>query len=682
MISTYLFPEDRRDAEKALEDAAQAAIAIRNVHSVGWIINYHYLNGIRSFPLINYRDGRVQIRYSNQKGQQGFRYEEALVRFTNELGRLSRMDIAPSVKLLGMSLDGVRKRSVAQIVLSSLYNPSYLDTVKIPFLRVLLAFGTAGIAGWRVEGPDGYPRYPLEVIPPWELLPFPADPVVPADEKGLIRTRWVPIEWLKTHKDVWKRIDRSRHNEIKVIRVTYGNVTTREAGPQAGASSNYRFSAEIREGLSDAMLKRDGTGGGKDMRTQEFVNLRELWLYNELGKVSQYVVTVGGVCAINDKFEGHDAYPPPIGIARYHHVGGFWGRSFVGPLIPIVDETEKMLANLFTNIQDLDLFGLVLVPTTSGINLNALNARRRPRAMPYEPDVAAPQHKPFNLTPANTGTLPGEVAKMGMDVVERLSGQTQMLQGEAPGRVDSARALGLLMETSSIPLGGPAATVAAAFSLVYASVLYDARKRMDAKGVVKYTFLDDTLAGVVLDPDGNISLAENAIPDPDEIEISIASRYPQSSEQRKEELFLLLKAGLISPRQFRIQARILGLDLPVSNDAEWENYRQAVLNNIRLFNDGETPGEVVIGEHENHEIHLERIDAFMARPEYRLASAAVREAFEKLREERRVRMGVYPDQLPYPEEMAMEETQGGPPSPAAMAAQAVQPSQAQQVPIE
>jgi len=83
------------------------------------------------------------------------------------------------------------------------------------------------------------------------------------------------------------------------------------------------------------------------------------------------------------------------------------------------------------------------------------------------------------------------------------------------------------------------------------------------------------------------------------------------------------------------------------------------LNNIVLYGDGQDPGEIKIGPHENHQIHIERLQSFMARPEYWLASPKVRAAFERALEERKVQMGVYPEQLQSPEAILAGEPPPG-----------------------
>jgi metal-dependent amidase/aminoacylase/carboxypeptidase family protein len=154
---------------------------------------------------------------------------------------------------------------------------------------------------------------------------------------------------------------------------------------------------------------------------------------------------------------------------------------------------------------------------------------------------------------------------------------------------------------------------------------------------------------------GEIGLADNAVPDPAEVTITIRSRYPQSPEQRRADLDDQLAKQIITPRDYRILARKHNLDLPVANDAEWNNYCQSVYNNIKLFGDGSTSsGDYEVRDNELHEIHLERLLAFMSRTEFQFASEDVTRAFEQAVTARRERLGILPEPLAYPEDAAAE----------------------------
>jgi hypothetical protein len=232
---------------------------------------------------------------------------------------------------------------------------------------------------------------------------------------------------------------------------------------------------------------------------------------------------------------------------------------------------------------------------------------------------------------------------------------TELMSGDAPGRTDSAAALGFLFETSGIPLSPTAKSVAEAVAGIYRSMLGICRDIWPADKVISISNLDDDLAGITLDAaTGEISLAQNAIPSPNEVNINVASEVPISKEQQKRELKEAFKEGRLTLYEFEFKVRELGLDIPVGNEVAWQNYRRAKLNNIVLFGDGEEPGKnkVIVTHRDMSEIHLQVLDAFMARPEFYAASGAVREAFVKLYDEHKSNLGKLEEEMPYPEDAA------------------------------
>ena len=183
--------------------------------------------------------------------------------------------------------------------------------------------------------------------------------------------------------------------------------------------------------------------------------------------------------------------------------------------------------------------------------------------------------------------------------------------------------------------------------------------------VVEINNLDDSLAGIAFDMEtGEINLAKNAIPAPDEVNINIASEIPISKEQQKLELKEALKDQIITLDEYSFKVRELGLSSPVGNEVAYQNYRRAKLENLALFGDGETPGKAIVSERDMHMIHKSVLDAFMARPEFYAATPAVRDKFIEHYDEHNVGLGIFPEGMEPMEEAAeleMQPPQGGMP---------------------
>jgi hypothetical protein len=429
--------------------------------------------------------------------------------------------------------------------------------------------------------------------------------------------------------------------------------------------SKDNFQGSVAMGLSSSpaysvMVTKPGGSGragkpSKDKTRVKVVETAEVWTKTPDGYWDEYVLYAGGkILARESHKEARKQFPPqPVADIE---IGNFWGKSYVDTLIPLNDEMEDAIARNFQNVKDWDLYGLVMWPTTTGTNMRIHRGKDGVKLAAYEPDPIAPDHKPYNIGPSTTGKMPGEVTKLGVGLQDRIANQPrELMGGGAPGRVDSSAGLGFLYEASNVPLTPTAKVLAEAFSNCYRVILDNARIMWKDSKIIDLTHLDDTVAGIQIDPTtGQLRLTENAIPHPDDVIVSVSSAIPRSKEQRKMELKDALKGQIITPTEYRIMVRKEALDLPVGNEIEWQNYRRAILENLVLFGNGQTPGKVRYSQRDLHTVHLMVLDAFMARPEFYLASPEVRAKFVEHREEHLSGIGQYPDQLAYPEENAEE----------------------------
>ena len=656
-MSQTKLPKEKGPLREVLKNIIATGARLRNIQRVEWLINSMYMGGARRFTGVNYELGTVEATYENTRGEHTFRYEEALRKYQTEIGRLLRIDESPHVKREGnFSLDGIRNASMAQAALDTMFEEVPHETIKEDLLHSILTFGTAGLACWG-QASARLDRHQAvwEVIPPWELLPVPAQPTLTHALHGLIRYRYVTLDWLKTLDSLdLPEAGSEKYQEMDVLDVPYGeNPETYHLGVHSTYSAYLSFFGETPSSVG-VMGSKSAIHSSKQ-QTQIWVRLAEAFMHKRDETLTRYVVMVGNYIASDEDYTD-DEEPPtlPIGIARYIQTTGFYGRPFVSLVLPINIEVEYLLRSLFENAQDLDQFGYLMLPASMGIDVQQFKKTSKPKYMFYEPDLTVPEHKPFALQPANTGDWPGKVAMLGRALMKDLAGQPEMLSGESPGRVDSASALGLLQETSNIPLTPVAHAIAAAYKTVYRAMLGMARANWSDTTLARITLLDDAVIGIDIDPDTReATLDKSAIPHPSKVRIEIKAAVPRSTQQRKMELMTMLQQGIIDHRTFRRISNVEGLDFPVGHRAEFENYRKATLNNIILFGDGKTPKQVIDSEStEMPDIQLEVINEFMARPEYMLASKEVRAAFKERKEYLTAMLGnAYPEGLEHPEDM-------------------------------
>ncbi len=612
---------------EALNNIEAAAKSRRLAMRVGWKHDLQWIKGLRNFRIL-WETGEVEVSHTNFRGELKMRYEDVLIKRQREEGRLMQIDVRPSVKRKGIGLDAMRKSSVGQVVLDHLVNNIDIETVKQCFLQDIIDFGCAGLGVWVQSSLHLGSAPILEVIHPWELLPLPVEPTRTSDVSGIMRDRWVTLNWLKAKAGL-KFPGKDNLQKLNIKRILPGHRLPGDGDPGQMLSQG------------NSPLRANEGNNSEVMRTDEYVDwvyLREAWIEGEEGRCCRYIVKAGDwICLdLGEKELAIDGELPvmPITVGQYYDTG-FYGRSFISPLIPLNRQQEKMAANLFQNVIDLDMYGIRLIPTTSGIKREALHNLGRNRYLMYEPDYGAWQIKPDQLTPTNMGDAPAKVIGLSHEMMDRISRESDMYSGQAPGRVDNARTMGILYETASIPLIPVTASIAKCFGRAYRAMLQEAGKLLKAgegqnAQSIRLSVLDDATAGVVLDPaSGEMMLGEdNPIPRPDEVIIDIRERMPRFAEKRKAEVDEALAAGKIDLLDYIIICLKENIDVPLGHQGMVDSVRSAWLENMILFGDGKTPGTIEQNDvADDHKVHLAIVEAFMKRPEWKLAAPAVKNKF-------------------------------------------------------
>jgi len=634
-----------------LESTAKAR---RRSLRIGWRHDLAWLKGIRAFR-VDYSTGEVSATYQNYKGELKLRYEDVLVKRQRECGLLMRTDVRPSVRRKGIGLDALRKAAVGQVTLDQFTSNIPLEPVKEAFVEDLVDFGIAGLGVWVQKSIHLGNNPVVERIPGWELLPLPVDPTRGADVKGIIRDRWVTYDWVKGKESLkFPKADMSAALGIRYV--LPGNRLPGDADPNPSSTG------EGGGGTKEPFVAQRDNADPRKHHTP-MVYLREYWVETEPGRCGRYIVKIGDWVALDldesDLITDGELPIMPIAVAQYFRTG-FYGRSFISPLIPINKQQEKLAGNLFQNIIDLDLLGERWIPTTSGINRQRLVNQGRNKYQFYEPDYLAWQVRPFQLLPQNMGDMPGKVLEASHGMIDRLSRESDIWSGRMPGRTDSARAVGLLYETASIPLIPVTAAIAKAFSQMYAAMLQEAGNifRQGDGGnyqAIKLSGLDDAIVGVVFDPTtGTVQLGQdNPIPKPHEVIIDIAERMPKLANQRQMEVDEALQAGKMDLVDYTAICLKQNLDVPLGNRGLVESLRTCWLENMVLFGDGKSPGTIEANDvSDDHRIHMRIHGDFMKSPEWKLASPEVKTKFIIHFNWHRSNLGQWAELLPTPEALS------------------------------
>lgn len=666
-------PQKHDDKVAILDHLRSAAEAHCNVQKVRWMKSAYWLAGVRDLVL-NYQTGEVRANYRNnkedQRGQRVALYEDVVVKVQAELGRLGRMDVRPATKAKGFGLNALQKASLAKAELEYLTGHINMEAVKTSVNYHVAVFGMCGLGAniriiEQLEGEGDMDsqliaQVEFEVIPPWEILPVPHNPTSPEQIEGVCRRRWVPLDWMRERP----HLRLSNETEMKVVVSPYGFKPDARVGAGIlGVGPTAPPASQVLPGAT-SMYSDSNTEKNPAKTDAKYVLLEEWYLFREnREQLRSYTVKVGDHIAFHEDYKQPGVYMP-IGICTYHPVASFWGRGFAEILIPMNDASERMAQNLFQNVEDLDIYGALLFPTSWGVSRDELLSYRKKRKVAfYQPDILSPEAKMQTVSPVNFGDGPGKTLAFANNLVDRLSSQSDLLKGDAPGRVDSAAGLGFVQETSQIPLTVPAGSIAAAFTQCYKYLLAQAPSLLKGRTSIPLMNLDSSVIGLKVSPaSGKIELTEGAYPLPYEVEVDIRDRLPSLPSVRIQTLLQALQAQIISPEDFRFTVWSENLDFPVGRKADRESYRKAVMQVILLFGDGQTPGQIMVStEADNPDIHLMVLQEFMSRAEFQYAEAPVRKAFEELKQTyMNIKGQGYPQQMPYPEEAAQMAPQGPP----------------------
>ncbi len=663
-------PKDPKERALSINWALSGALRTRNIHSVEWWMVHYYLQGARKFQVLDWNQGTVRVAFESQTGELDFRWEDVVIQYQAELGRLNRIDVNPATSSEGLSLDAMRGAGVSKAFLDAQVAGMGLESVKSRYTQMLIKYGTVGLAVWRQDRPapkggESIIEYEYEVVPPWQLLSIPDSPPTLEDVRAIVRSREVPLRWLRNLPQF--KLPADDDPILKIRRVPLGQVRG-SRGPQSGVLDPSII------GSNDPMTPRPG---GPDLKGEtrgyeSVVTLHEIFVQGPEETCAAYHAVVGDhLAADHNYWAAGEKRVCPIAVGRYTPTDSFYGRGFLSRLVGLNHEVEKMLRNLFENVQDMDEFGFVMCPNNLGVNKRAFKKTSKPRIIFYGADYTLPESKPYTLEPATTGDFPGRVASMGTQLQQKLSGQSELLSGSAPGRTDSAAAMGFLFETSNIPLSVPAEEIRRVWSHAHRALLQMGREDHKEGDVIHLRSVDDSIAGVILDPvSGSMKLDSNILPDAWDVKVGIQESMPQPKAQRKAELIQMLQLQLVTPLEFRIINYREELGFPVGNRAEWSGYQKAMYHNILLFGDGATPGTIVSdNKFDNPEIQLFALQDFVAKVQFSLASNEVQEAFEQRITYFQSLTGSYPEQLPLPEEaaeLALGAEGAGAPAPGAL----------------
>jgi hypothetical protein len=605
-----------------------------------WLVALYYLMGARQFDVFDPESGTVRYSYLDEQDRLDFQSSELLSAVDKISGRLSSLDFRPLVMRVGSSLSSIRQRSIAQIMLDQVVSDHQLQRVVPQFNHIFALLGSCGITGHMVNHPTIGMTADLEVVHPMELFPFPSLTADYTKQRGLLRQRVVSMDFLKD--TFGPKVSRNKE------RMEFYTIKPGETFEQQNANE-YTLGSQVV--YSDQKV----VGHDQEADSMQVVRVRELWLKGPRDTVTRYVVTSGEYVIHDEDLEGREVYCP-IGFARFMENGSFHGAGVFDLLFPLCREAERLQKSLFNNIRDIDKYGVLVLPHGS-FNANTMlrDVGQGLRVFPWEPDPISEGFRPFNITPYNSGDVPGRVSAFAVQQIDRLNPIRDLIAEK--GRVDSATGLQFLDEQVNRAMNTPTAGVQQAWGDCYRSVLAGTvREVVFSPKTFTVDQLTLDLAGVVVDPETMaVSFEQNPLPSLSQLSFKIKDINPRSKVARKQEALQLQQQFQIDPDTFMLFALKEGLDFAMWTDEHQSAYESVVRNCLLLYGDGKAPGQLVLTPQTSKpEMQIRVLNSFMASPTMAVASAEVQNAFIEYHKTMLGFMGlVLPNALPNPDDVAM-----------------------------
>ncbi len=653
----YLPPSSqRKTVEAALIYHHETNDAEHQQHSYEWTRTHWFLQGVRRLNIYGASGHqRPSPHVIDTGGQRRIRIERVLQIMQTEMGRILSVDIGPAInRPPGIGLDSVRETAIAQAALDNFWARYNDRNFHLALAYMIAAYGTAGIGAFDAGSTSGgIYGVDLSLVPPWELRPLPGCVTGVEQVAGIEWFRWVPLDWLKKNFGEQLSIPRKdADNKMGVVEVPAGSHMQTDWSPNRTATTG--IGSVNAYNASGYISDRDDV----NVPSMKHVQLREYWGYGDDYSCLRWNVCLGDHLALDVDYTnqkdrdrvglvGNELPIAPLHVARYLTVGSFWGRGLADRHIGLNRELELLVGDMIQDMRDLTKLRVLSLPTSSGINKNNLKNHLRNKILPWQPDYAAPTIKPEILNPPSAGDVPGKTAALVNSLIDQTAAQGPLFGGEVPGRVDSTGAVDRIIDQNRVPMFPIADSLESAMSGVWKSTLGILRRHLTDEDKLTVNRLDESIIGVTFDREsGTVSLADNPLPSPQTIAISIRNKFPTSKEVIKQDLKEMLQAGVISRIDYKIASIREGLRLPWVSRAEYENYTTAWIENIIMFGDGQTPKETIANpDADNHVLHLAVLTDFMATPLWRLAGPGVRNAFLEHKEYHLQGMGAFPQDM-------------------------------------
>lgn len=609
-----------------------------------------YVSGYREFKWYPASgDGtRVHHEVLDPEGNLPYQDNQLIYDMQSIMALLSQMDVGPRVKGRGTNLDMLRQKAAAQVMLDAVVRNADLAEIERQVNWLLVSTGLVGLHAEVDELPESGLYAKTQVVHPMELLPFPSTGADVTGVRGLIRRRYVPVAWLKETLNTRKLAEGIKNGRTEVTWLEHGEEIT---------NPDHWFDED--EGWST-----DRGAAARNPEELALVDLSELYMLGPAGTVNRYVVTAGRQVLLDRKYED-EAYCP-LQVARMHENGTFWGLGHFQMAFSAHRQAERMRARLFKNVEEMDKYGILVIPTGTISDTAFKNVDQDGiRYVKWMPDPTNPTTpNPVSITPFNSGTLPLQVSQFARELSREVT-PIPKLEEEFP-RMESPTALKFLDQKGRRSLTNVTTSKANMYSGLYRSLCQLVTQAVViTEKALPVANLTLDLAGVKVDMETDSAkfgqASPNLVPKTGLLDFTIRHVLPINKELMVQEAMQALQ---VHQDPMRFWLYLCEHDLPFAcfYGEEKAAYDQVVRNILEIVGNGLEAG-FVLGNRNAMlpELQLRVLVSFMVGPVFRVLDPQIRETLVQYRKLLQEMMGrQIPDQLPTPQEIMDERAAAQP----------------------
>ena len=596
------------------------------VRRTRWDLARAYADGARMFKFTTggaFPKGLGAFHFTDE-GKMPLQISDLLTQANKIHGALHGIDMRPVATRQTVSLAGIRERAIAQVIANSTMSTEQVKDAMSRFIWTFIWLGSCGLQGHTGDFPNIGLKSEVEVVDPTEIFPFPSLERDMSKQRGIIRQRLFPLEAIgeTLGPRIMRNIEKMKGH---IFERRIGDPTEVDVASGLSGTDGQRIVGTRGPGIPAGKAKTD---------SYRMALVRELYMEGPDNTCSRFFSCIGNYPLQDETYDFVQTYCP-LAYDRFYETGDFRGAGLFDILFSTVRQFEQLVEDLINNVKDVDAFPLLILP--SGVVNERVAFKNDGKKMRYmsvdmEPSFGTnSSFRPITIAPHNAGDTPGKVATFLRDVIRENSPVRDILREK--GRVDSLSGLQFLQEQEQRATNTPVANLARVLGRVYKYCVSATTVHLaTVPRSLPISELTLDLVGVSIDfEDGTVSFKNNPLPDLSRVQFVPRERTLRSDAIRKKEAVEMarMKMDMGQPDWdgFLLHMFREGLDFAVEAETEKNAFESVQFKLLRIYNDGQTPGQIILTPHtERPDFQIRIVEGFLVSLAVEFASPAVQDA--------------------------------------------------------